>query len=104
MLQSKIDAILKNQTYMVMGDFNAKVGSDQQHVWPEAVGRYGLGEANDRGMQLLQFCAINDLAISNTFYRHPKKRRVTWISPNGKNMNQIDYILIQNKSRQMVKK
>ncbi len=103
MLQSKIDALPKNQTYIVMGDFNAKVGSDQQHVWPEAVGRYGLGEANDRGLQLLQFCAINDLVISNTLFRHSKKRRATWLSPSGKNMNQIDFILIQNKSKNIVK-
>ena len=75
----------------------------RQQVWPEAVGRYGLGEAKDRSMQLLQFCAINDLSISNIYYRHPKKRHVTWISPNDKNKNQIDYILIQNKSRHMVK-
>ena len=47
MLQRKINAIPENQTYIVMGDFNAKVGSDQQQVWPEAVGRYELGEAND---------------------------------------------------------
>ena len=61
MLQSKIDAIPK-----IMGDFNAIVGSDQQQVWPEAVGRYKLGETNDRGVQLILFCVINDLAISNT--------------------------------------
>ena len=58
---------------MVMGDFNAKVGSDKQQVWLEAVGRCGLGEANNGGMQLLQFCEIKDLAISKTYYRPPKK-------------------------------
>ena len=52
---------------MFMGDFNAKVGSDQQQVWPEVVSHYGQGEANDRGIYSLQFCAINDLAISNTY-------------------------------------
>ena len=47
LLLSKIDAIQKKkQTYIVMGDFNAKVGSDQQQVWPEAVGRCGLGACN----------------------------------------------------------
>ena len=32
MLQRKIDAHPKNQSYMVMADFNAKVGSDQQQM------------------------------------------------------------------------
>ena len=82
-----------------MGDFN----STANNRCCQTQRRYGLGERNDKGMQSLQFCAINDLAISNTYYPHPTKRRVTCISPNGKNMNQIDNILIQNKSRHMVK-
>ena len=102
MIQSKIDALPRNNAYILLGDFNAKVG-DQHSVWPEVVGRYGLGEVNDRGLQLLQFCAINNLVISNTLFRHSKKRRATWVSPNGKTMNQIDYVIIQRKSKNIVK-
>ena len=92
---------IKN-THILLGDFNAKVG-DQHSVWPEVVDRYGLGEVNDRGLQLLQFCAINNLVISNTLFRHSKKRRATWVSTNGDVMNQIDYVNIQKKSKNIVK-
>ena len=46
---------------------------------------------------LLQFCGINNLTISNTVYQHSKKRRATWLSPDCKTFNQIDYIIVQNK-------
>ena len=67
------------------------------------MGKYGLGQANDRGSQLLQFCAINNLVISNTLFRHSMNRRATWISPDYKTKNQIDYILIQDKWKNKVK-
>ena len=56
---------------------------------------YGLGQANDRGYHLLQFCAINELVITNTLFKHTKARRVTWTSPDGGAANQIDYIIVQ---------
>ena len=88
----------RRKSRILLGDFNAKVGH-KHSVWPEVVGRYGLGEVNDRGLQLLQFCAINNLVISNTLFRHSKKRRATWVSPNSKIRNQIDYAIIQKKSK-----
>jgi len=41
-----------------MGDFNAKVGENHHDTLPDVVGDYGLGECNDRGWNLLQFCAL----------------------------------------------
>jgi len=102
-LQSKIDTVPKNHNYILLGDFNAKVGGDQHDTWPEVVGRYGLGKANERGLQLLQFCAINNLVISNTLYRHSEKRRATWLSPSGRNLNQIDFVIIQNKAKHILR-
>ena len=61
-----ISVIQKGEELQVKGDFNAKVGDDQHSSWPEVVGQFGLGHANDRGQQLLQFCTINDLVIANS--------------------------------------
>ena len=88
---------------MIIGDFNAKVGEGQQTNWPNTVGRYGLGKPNERGLELLQFCAINDLAITNTLFSHSTKRRATWVSPDNKTLNQIDYIIIQEKWKSKLK-
>ena len=50
--------LLQGEELQVQGDFDAKVGDDQHSSWPEVVGKFGLGRANDRG-QLLQLCTIN---------------------------------------------
>ena len=72
LLQDKIKALPRNNKYILLGDFNAKVGTDQEENWPREVGKYGLGQANDRGYHLLQFCAINELVITNTLFKHKK--------------------------------
>ena len=103
LLQDKIKALPRNNKYILLGDFNAKVGTDQQENWPREVGKYGLGQANDRGYHLLQFCAINELVITNTLFKHKKARRVTWTSPDGGTANQIDYIIVQQKWKSRIK-
>ena len=76
-LQQKISSLPKSEELILMGDFNAKVGSDQHEAWPEVVGRYGLGNDNNRDLQLLQFCAINNLTICNTQFNHKPGHRTT---------------------------
>ena len=43
LLQDKIKALPRNNKYILLGDFNAKVGTDQQENWPREVGKYELG-------------------------------------------------------------
>ena len=86
-----------------MDNFNAKVGEDQHENWVDAVDRFGLGKSKERGSQLLQFCTINGLVITNILFCHSPKRRVTWISPDNLTMNQIDYILVRKKIKSKVK-
>uniref|UniRef100_A0A3P9KP93 Endonuclease/exonuclease/phosphatase domain-containing protein n=1 Tax=Oryzias latipes TaxID=8090 RepID=A0A3P9KP93_ORYLA len=82
----------KSQYKIVMGDFNAKVGQHHQSDGA-TVGKFGLGERNERGTRLVQFAKSKGLKIGNTFYRKRKIRKWTWISPNGETRNEIDYIL-----------
>ena len=80
---------------MILGDLNSKVGDDSHVNWPSVTGKFGLGDRNNRGDRLLQFCSINNLAIVNTFYKHKKTRLVTWVSPDGKTRNQIDFVIVK---------
>eukprot|EP00112_Aurelia_sp_Birch-Aquarium-sp1_P017361 Seg4013.3 transcript_id=Seg4013.3/GoldUCD/mRNA.D3Y31 product="Craniofacial development protein 2" protein_id=Seg4013.3/GoldUCD/D3Y31 len=89
-LQQVIDTTAKGDTLFIIGDFNAKVGEKEELG---IVGKYGLGNRNNAGERLIELCAANDLFITNTFFPQPKRRRYTWISPNGRYRNQIDYIL-----------
>ena len=90
LLQSKLDKCSKTQKLIIMGDFNAKVGNNHHTTIPGVIGNYGLGECNDRGWNLLQFCAFNNLFIGNTVFKHKKLRKITWTSPDQKTSNQID--------------
>ncbi|XP_072048482.1 craniofacial development protein 2-like [Amphiura filiformis] len=85
-----------------MGDLNAKVGSNDSG-WETVMGKYGLGESNDRGEKLLTFCATNDLCITNTMFKQSKfKRQWTWESPDHKKHNKIDYIMINTKWKRCI--
>lgn len=84
----------KCRTTVVMGDWNAKIGENGRE---RAVGKYGIGERNDRGDRLVAFAEVNNLYIMNSFYNKPDKRRWTWVSPNGEVYNEIDFIISNKK-------
>ena len=63
-----------------MGDWNAKVGS--QEIC-EVTGKFGLGVQNEAGQRLTESCQENTLAIANTFFQQHKRRFYTWTSPDG---------------------
>ena len=88
-----IAKVPRKDILVVQGDWNAKIGPDAYQQWAGTVGRYGIGETNDRGLRLLEFAQHHRLTITNTLYPHKLSRRTTWHSPNGQVHNQIDYIL-----------
>lgn len=75
-----------------MGDFNAKLGlrnTGEENV----MGPYGIKTRNENGKALFSFAMENRLKISNSFFKKNLKNRWTWISPDGRTTNEIDYIL-----------
>lgn len=83
---------------IILGDFNAKVGSDNEGV-ELVMGKHGEGVRNDNGGRLIEFCGINELVIGGTLFPHKKCHKLTWTSPNAQTENQIDHILICKKWR-----
>ena len=80
---------------LVMGDFNAKVGRRESSAVLSAVGLYGLGETNEAGEQLEDFCLEHELALAITKFKQHPRRLYTWTnSPDGNTRNQIDYVSI----------
>ena len=91
-IENTLKKVPKIDLIIIQGDFNAKIGPDAYEMWPGTVGRYGVGETNDRGLRLLEFASSHRLTIANTLY--PKtSRRTTWHALNGKTHNQIDFIM-----------
>ncbi|GFS08730.1 endonuclease-reverse transcriptase [Elysia marginata] len=83
---------------IIIGDFNAKIGTKKKEEDLEWIGCHGIGERNQRGQRLLDFAAENKLYITNTFYQKTKSRYWTWKSPGQQYRNQIDFILSTDKS------
>lgn len=96
-LQREINNSPKSDQLVVMGDFNAKVGTGQDADLA-VMGKYGIGERNERGDRLVDFCFANNLFITNTKFKQTRESRTwTWESPDGRTHNQIDYILVQRR-------
>src|SRR6267154_812637 len=84
-----------------MGDFNASVGEGNDE---KVIGKYGLGERNERGEMLSSFCKKNKFVVTNTWLQQEKRRRYTWKRPGeGGERFQIDYILVRQGYRNSVK-
>ena len=64
----------------IIGDWNAKVGSQETLG---VTGKSGLGIQNEAGQRLIQFCQENTLVISNTLFQQHKRRLYTWASSDG---------------------
>ena len=89
-LQDLLELTPKKDVLFIIGDRNAKVGSQET---PGVTGKFGLGIQNEAGQRLIEFCQENTLVIVNTLFQQHKRRLYTWTSPNGQHQNQIDYIL-----------
>ncbi len=79
---------------IIMGDFNAKIGGGKTK--DNTIGKFGLGERNKRGKELIEFAYRNNLKIANTFFQKRKGRKWTWKSPDQRTINEIDHLLIND--------
>ena len=88
---------LTPKKYVLRGDWNAKVGSQET---PGVTSKSGLGIQNEAGQILIEFCQEN--ALVSTLFQQHKRRLYTWTSPDGQPQNQIDYILCTQRWRSSI--
>ena len=79
-LQDLQELTPKKDVLFIMGDWNAKVGSEET---PGVTDKFGLGIQNEAGQRLTEFCQENALVIANTLFQQHKRRLYTWTSPDG---------------------
>ena len=79
-LQDLLELIPKKDVLFLIGDWNAKVGSQETSG---ITGKFGLGIRNEAGQRLTEFCQENALDIANTLFQQHKRRLYTWTSPDG---------------------
>ena len=68
----------KKDVLFIIGDWNAKIGSQEI---PGITGKFGLGLQNEAGKRLTEFCQENTLVIANTLFQQHNRRVYTWTSP-----------------------
>ena len=78
-LQYLLKLTPKKDVLFIIGDWNAKVGSQET---PGITGKFGLGMRNEAGQRLIEFCQGNALVIPNTLFQQHKTRLhmdiITW--------------------------
>ena len=79
-LQDLLELTSKKDVLFIIGDWNAKVGSQETSG---VTGKFGLGVQNEAGQRLIEFCQENALVIANTLFPQYKRRLYTWTSPDG---------------------
>ena len=79
-LQDLLELRPPKNVLFIIGDWNAKVGSQEI---PGLTGKFGLGVQNKAGPRLIEFCEENTLVIANTLFQQHKRRLYTWTSPDG---------------------
>ena len=97
-LQTVIDKAPTRDLKILMGDMNAKIGTDNSGK-ELIMGTEALGNMNENGEMFTDFCAFNDLVIGGSVYPHKDIHKATWVSPDGRTENQIDFITIARKWR-----
>lgn len=88
-LQYVLDRQRAKDVTILMGDFNAKIGSDNTG-YDDIMGTHGLGQMNENGERFADLCSLNQLVIGGSIFPH----KATWRSPDHVTSNQIDHICI----------
>ena len=70
-LQDLLELTPQKDVPFIIGDWNAKVRSQET---PGVPGKFGLRVENEAGQRLIQFCQENALVIANTLFQQHKRR------------------------------
>ena len=79
-LQDLLELTPPKDVLFIIGDWNAKVGSQEL---PGVPGKFGLGVQNKAGQKLRELCQEDALVIANTLLQQHKRRLYTWTSSDG---------------------
>ena len=97
--QDLLELTPKTDVLFIVGDWNAKVGSQEK---PGVTGKFGLGVQNEAGQRVVEFCQENALVIANTLFQQHRRRLYTWKAQDGQYKNQIDYILYSQRWKRSI--
>ena len=101
-LDNIISATPRTDKLILLGDFNAGVGTDPK-TWEGVIRSEGVGKCNSNGLLLLRKRAEHDLLITNTVFKLPNRNKTSWTHPRSKHWHLIDYVIVGRTDRQDVR-
>nr|VZI46388.1 unnamed protein product [Spirometra erinaceieuropaei] len=100
-LHALLATVSKADKLIVLGDFNARVGTD--HVaWRGVLGPHALRGSNDNGLLFLRTCAEHRVILTNTFFCLPEREKATWRHPRSRQWHLLDYVLVRRRDQRDV--
>lgn len=100
-LDAHLQSVHHGDKLILLGDFNARVGRDHE-IWPDVLGKHGIGKANENGIRLLTLCSEHQLIITNTCFQLKKKYKTTWKHPRSGHWHQLDHVIVRQTDRKEV--
>ena len=100
-VERALACVLYDEPYIMLGDFNARVGSRDgaDDPWGNVRGPHGYGNVNDAGKELLAFLAANEATICNTWFCKRDIYKRTWMHPRSKQWHCIESKTMRQKDR-----
>jgi len=96
-LDSAIRKTPASEHIFILGDFNARVGSDHES-WQTALGHHGIGKMNENGQRLLELCCYHNLCVTNTFFQNKAIHKASWRHPRSQHWHQLDLVITHRTS------
>ncbi|BHF82144.1 hypothetical protein SprV_0802528100 [Sparganum proliferum] len=100
-LHALLATVSKADKLIVLGDFNARVGTDHT-AWIGVLCPHGLRGSNDNGLLLLRTCAEHRLILTNTFFCLSEREKATWRHPRSRQWHLLDYVLVRRRDQRDV--
>jgi len=94
MLRSTLMQVPRRNKLIVLGDFNARIGSDTK-IWGNFMGKHGVGNINSNGQRLLSLCSEFGLFVTNTLFQLKHKHKTTWMHLRSKHWHLLDHVLVK---------
>ncbi|BHF72682.1 hypothetical protein SprV_0401575100 [Sparganum proliferum] len=100
-LYALLATVSKADKLIVLGDFNARVGTDNA-AWRGVLGPHDLDGSNDNGLLLLRNRTEHRLVLTNTFFCLLEREKAKWMHSRSRHWYLLDYAIVWRRDQRDV--